>query len=992
MTRKFVNSKTTKQSDKAQCKAIVNPYNSKADKKTIRFGGEEIRLFDKNNEELNFTQLDSLELEDDYDSIESPPTIDQTTPNESSFGKGDQDPTARLAIMNISRIKAHEGNGNNTLGLGLKNANEDQDLLGILTPSGAEESYTTSDPRSAAVDVGGGGNCAYCAVSDQALGSPRYHLALRAATANELTQNSDNYEQNHMIIDDNQGTVTVEQYAARVARPREYAGHVELQAMARLLNHSITVYDIDGDPNKTRKIEAYENDMSNFADEYYELVYDSKSQHYLSVHSSNYKDRRDRLQVKIKGYEETGIGFNNMCVGFTGRHIDADGSTCGRSDFINLVTLQGGKVLDRMSPKMVALIVGDNPHKKMVDYCKRNNIPIIDYALLCLRLDFNITMEVMLLLGRQFEESADSVYPGDESFGTPEKSPPSPYGFSPPVYSPQDPTPVAPVRLSLATPTLTRPSHRPAAVNLTTNYSGMTITPSPFVFQPPVLTAPVVLRSSIKPTNTTPIPINEVGLDISRNSAASVPSYNTRPSSNIESETYLQIAFNHSAEEDYDPVDSITSRFRTTIGMILEIDPSMKINPAWNEVNPQNLPPTITKVSDLPIQWIPLQKYLYVNNPRTVNKPYEKDGVSKAQSSTYTTLRISTSVDPLYMLNLMQPDMNKLNMRANTKPLNILSTITPIAIVGTVQGWQIQTMNDDLTAEIGELVERNQREGYWVNYPEFYNRAPPLFHVRYQRAQVSKTPCVGMTEEERQFEEGYINHRSLIVVDCPEQDDKWIVAVFELYRREGLLKILVSKHCTIIDLPGFGIPDPDHFAKSVIKHMILSITHMLSHIPDVASMNAAVKVEMEDGYILSKKTTTLKRELLDLRLGEKEDGKEGDKYICGAQYVSSGTSTTGGKILIMHSYKIEVAEMILNLLRNPVAYMFLYMRQKGHYSERCARKCISRWFTSPNRTADSSLNSATNVMSTRTQSLTPSSRGIWKRQAALKFPNIYNKK
>jgi len=215
VTRKFVNSKTTKQSDKAQCKAIVNPYNSKADKKTIRFGGEEIRLFDKNNEELNFTQLDSLELEDDYDSIESPPTIDQTTPNESSFGKGDQDPTARLAIMNISRIKAHEGNGNNTLGLGLKNANEDQDLLGILTPSGAEESYTTSDPRSAAVDVGGGGNCAYCAVSDQALGSPRYHLALRAATANELTQNSDNYEQNHMIIDDNQGTVTVEQYAAR---------------------------------------------------------------------------------------------------------------------------------------------------------------------------------------------------------------------------------------------------------------------------------------------------------------------------------------------------------------------------------------------------------------------------------------------------------------------------------------------------------------------------------------------------------------------------------------------------------------------------------------------------------------------------------------------------------------------------------------------------------------------------------------------------------
>jgi hypothetical protein len=287
VTRKTVNSKTTKASDKAQRKAIVNPYNSKADKKTIRFGGEEIRLFDKTNEELNFTQLDSLQL-DNYDSAESP----QTTPNESSFGKEDQDPTSRLTTMNISRINAHEGNGNNKLWF--KTANKDQDLLGILSPSGSEDS-DTMDSRSIAVDVGGGGNCAYCAVSDQALGSPGYHLALRAATANELTQNSDIYEQNHMIIDDNQGTVTVEEYAARVARPGEYAGHVELQAMARLLNHSIKVFDRDGDPNKTRIIEAFENDIRNFADEYYELVHDSKSQHYLSLHSNKFRDRRARL-------------------------------------------------------------------------------------------------------------------------------------------------------------------------------------------------------------------------------------------------------------------------------------------------------------------------------------------------------------------------------------------------------------------------------------------------------------------------------------------------------------------------------------------------------------------------------------------------------------------------------------------------------------------------------------------------------------------------
>jgi hypothetical protein len=73
---------------------------------------------------------------------------------------------------------------------------------------------------------------------------------------------------------------------------------------------------------------------------------------------------------------------------------------------------------------MVALIVvGDNPSSHMIDYCKGRKIPIIDNNLLCLRLDFNITLETMLLLGRQFEESVESVYPceeSEESFGTPD--------------------------------------------------------------------------------------------------------------------------------------------------------------------------------------------------------------------------------------------------------------------------------------------------------------------------------------------------------------------------------------------------------------------------------------------------------------------------------------------------------------------------------------------------------------------------------------------
>ena len=106
-TRKTVIPKSKNASDKVQRKAVVNPYTPKGDKKAITFGGNEIRYFEKNNEDLNFSQLDSLQLED-YDNTESPTPTDQTTTNKETSWP--------------------------------KTGDEDQDLLGILSPYGPEES------------------------------------------------------------------------------------------------------------------------------------------------------------------------------------------------------------------------------------------------------------------------------------------------------------------------------------------------------------------------------------------------------------------------------------------------------------------------------------------------------------------------------------------------------------------------------------------------------------------------------------------------------------------------------------------------------------------------------------------------------------------------------------------------------------------------------------------------------------------------------------
>ena len=55
----------------------------------------------------------------------------------------------------------------------------------------------------------------------------------------------------------------------------------------------------------------------------------------------------------------------------------------------------------------------------------------------------------------------------------------------------------------------------------------------------------------------------------------------------------------------------------------------------------------------------------------------------------------------------------------------------------------------------------------------------------------------------------------------------------------------------------------------------------------------------------------MKRELLDLRLGAKKNGSDGDKYIMGAQFVASGNSVLGGKILIMHSYNVVPGSVLV---------------------------------------------------------------------------------
>ena len=108
---------------------------------------------------------------------------------------------------------------------------------------------------------------------------------------------------------------------------------------------------------------------------------------------------------------------------------------------------------------------------------------------------------------------------------------------------------------------------------------------------------------------------------------------------------------------------------------------------------------------------------------------------------------------------------------------------------------------------------------------------------------------------------------------------------------------------------------------------------------------------------------------MSLRLGDHTvEGKEGVKFIDGAQFVIAGNGQGGGRVLIMHSNKEEVVAMISNFSSNPVAYMYGYLRRVKHFTERCANKCNTTWFSYPQRMTDSSFHPTTHMMTSRLRS------------------------
>ncbi len=96
---------------------------------------------------------------------------------------------------------------------------------------------------------------------------------------------------------------------------------------------------------------------------------------------------------------------------------------------------------------------------------------------------------------------------------------------------------------------------------------------------------------------------------------------------------------------------------------------------------------------------------------------------------------------------------------------------------------------------------------------------------------------------------------------------------------------------------------------------------------------------------------------------------EGSFYIKGAQYViSPGSPQGGGSVLLMHLNTEEVQDMISNLCDNPASYFYQYLQRYKLFTDRCARQCVTTWFSNPLWVTNSIFNILTNKVSTQSKS------------------------
>ncbi len=381
------------------------------------------------------------------------------------------------------------------------------------------------------------------------------------------------------------------------------------------------------------------------------------------------------------------------------------------------------------------------------------------------------------------------------------------------------------------------------------------------------------------------IPLNQEALSAIRNTQEVLIFRNTRPQSTGDGVTFVSMQIYHKVYGE-DPGANVYKCIRGAYELLLKADSDSSIQALYEDA--ATTPDPIVSLNKFPQDIMGLANYVQVSNAYTLSPAFGKDeeGNNKLQHPTYVYMRIKTRYLFSHVVGLIQPSLNILNISMKEKEMPYLDTKTRFALVGTTNEWCPSAIQQTLQKELEKHAESMNKGG--ILRGEYMNRDPPPFLIRKTKLKLPKLDVI--SKQDADFINYFERLRQCNVIEVADADWPWMKLLMENFALSGKLKRVVSRQASILELT-HGIQSNfsnTRFLKGL--HMQMSYNHFFrtTDIAGVISLDYPIRVEVENGYVVPFKKTTLRRELMCMQHPPDSDGNLGLMFIDGAHYVYTG--------------------------------------------------------------------------------------------------------
>ena len=270
-----------------------------------------------------------------------------------------------------------------------------------------------------------------------------------------------------------------------------------------------------------------------------------------------------------------------------------------------------------------------------------------------------------------------------------------------------------------------------------------------------------------------------------------------------------------------------------------------------------------------------------------------------------------------------------------------LDTKTQLAIVGTTNEWCPAALKQVLKDALDKHIESVRNKGSSLS-AEFASQEVPPFMIWKTKVRVPKLNKLGA--EDADFINYFEHLCNCNIVKVADADWDWMRMLMLHFTAAGKMKRTISRQVSVLELhhgPQSSSMEV-RFLKSLRLQMSYNHFYRTSDLGGVACVDYLVRVEVEPGHSIPFKKTTLRRELMCMKLLPKEDGTLGGSFINGAH--SNFTGPKRGHIRILYQNTNANEVYVESFLECLAAHVYLYLCEVSHYLRRCLQVIVRDWF------------------------------------------------